>query len=251
MNIRYLSYFFLIIIFTSCLDSDFVTNDLIVENDINYLHPSLDRSDFPNDQFRIVGVSPSEEIFNIIVEYEGGCEEHRFYAWWDGRWQYSSPPKAAFYLSHSNRGDKCERLVRDTVQVNLNRVFLDSYPEDGAAIITLKNGFNHKSITIDPDLARIQQSQSCALEVDLKNISCLSSIWGSRGILLSDTSISHENIWLQPVRNDYDVSLDVPSSGKYHIGITLLFGYKYDTEDCDDESNDHLIPVAVHCLEML
>lgn len=248
-----LSYFLISLIAISCMDNQFDTNDLIVENDINYLHPSLSRTDFPNDKYRIVGITPVDEYFNIIVEYPGGCEEHHFYTWWDGNWSESSPPRATFYLSHSARGDNCDRSVRDTVRIELNKVFgMKSLPEE--VHVRVRNGYSGKSIEVDPFLASISQSNNCDLEATLNDMICLQGIWDQKGFLLLDSVAYHDSVWIQPVKNMNDVTLDIPGSGKYLIGITPVFGFDFTSElaiDCETTPERSVLPASINCIRRL
>lgn len=254
MKPGYILYFLgLITLFSSCLKDDFDSNDLVIENDINYLHPSLDLGDFPNDPFRIIGITTADDFFNIIVEYTGGCEEHRFFTWWDGDWTASNPAKSTFYLSHGNRGDNCERVVRDTVQLDLNKVFNGTYPQQ-KPFINVKNAYNKKTVAIDPYLSELGEKENCQIKASIGTMTCVEGIWLKVGLLLSDSVQNHEKIWIQPVKNSDGISLDIPASGDYSIQITPIFGFEFDKiddQDCQEQPDETLLPAAINCMRKL
>ena len=70
--------------------------------------------------FRVLEMTSTNDILNLIVEYSGGCEEHDFTAYFSGGWGKSLPPQAAISFEHLNpHKDNCRSIVKDTLKFNL------------------------------------------------------------------------------------------------------------------------------------
>lgn len=248
-----LLFFIMIPLFlVSCLKDDLDTSIKITATNVNYLSITQDTSDLTNRPFTIIGVTPDDADWNIILEYAGGCEEHTFLLWWSGIWD-TVGLEASFYLFHDSGDDTCESTVRDTLTVSMPDIFGEAIA-DTAALISLINGYNHREIDIPSELvAGLASSGSCVIPATVTNVSCQWSMWGTRWLLLQDTIGSFEEIWLQPVKNAESVSLIPPVSGSYLTGITPLFGYQFadSLSACTEYPSGVIVPVAVNCIEAL
>lgn len=235
--------FLLAIGLSGCLESTFDVNDLISENDLVYLNPSQKKEEFPNNDYRIVGVVPNESAWNIIIEYTGGCERHQFFTYWDGEITNSLSAKASFSLLHNNRDDQCERLVQDTLEIDMNKVFNGQFPAD-TTFISVTNAFTGQVTEVDPYLASIEQGQDCLHPASLLGTTCNSGFWKNQWFLLTDTIANYEKVWIQPVRG---FDLKIPVSGNYEIGLKLLFGFQFSQKTCEDLPDGKIMPAAITC----
>ena len=235
------------LILFGCYDTSLDATDTFVENHLNYLDQSFDDLGIPNDPFRMIAVTPtSDRFWRVIVEYSGGCESHSFYTWWDDAW--SEEGQVRFFLTHNANGDLCEAVVRDTLELDMNQVFSADIPD--TTIIRIMNASNQADVTIDPDLADISQGLSCILDVEVKKNECGDGIWEDRWLLLSD-SINNQPVWLVPVRNELDVSLDPPVEASYRAGVTLMFGFESSelSRACYQSENGTAVPVLINCFQ--
>lgn len=233
---------------TSCLESDLATTDKNSDSDLNYLDPTQDRNNYPNDPYRIIGISPRGDFWDVIVEYSGGCESHNFYTWWDGA---PNEEAVSFYFFHNSNGDACEALVRDTISLDMPQVISDESTLSNATI-SLINANTLRRIPVDPELAGIDQGSWCSHQTSLLGTSCGEGIWDNQWMLMNEALPGHEKIWLQPVSNSTQVNLRKPETDRYLIGVTLLFGYQYSTADgnCQSLPEGSIVPIAINCLEV-
>jgi hypothetical protein len=68
-----------------------------------------------SDAFDIDDASISGDELNVDVRYGGGCEDHEFELFWDGRILETNPPRARLRLFHDANGDICEAIKRETL----------------------------------------------------------------------------------------------------------------------------------------
>lgn len=239
------NWFYLIILLglVGCLDSSLDATDTYIYNSLNYVGDPVDY----NDPFDIIAVTTrSESEWSIVVEYSGGCSDHYFYTWWDAEWQ--SAGQTRFFLSHNNNTDACDALVRDTLEIELDRVIYSDISD--TTIIRIVNASNGGTINVDPKLARLSQRNVCNLEGTIAANTCGKGIWEDRWILLPD-SIDHQPVWIIPVRAGTGISLDQPSFESYYFGVTLLFGYESGelSSSCYFTDSGFAIPGVVNCFE--
>lgn len=232
----------------SCLENQFDTNQLITENDITYLNPSQRKEEFPNDAFRIIGVTPLDQTWEVIVEYSGGCEEHQFFTYWEGLSNATANPnQVSFTLLHNSKGDLCERLVRDTLFLEIKDIFNADFTND-TLTISVVNGFTGKKIEVDPFLSKLSQGNSCELTANLVGTTCNDGFWQNQWFLLTDTVASYEKVWIQPVRAQ---DTRIPTAGRYKIGLRLLFGFEFSQKDCDELPDGKVIPATMTCIDFI
>lgn len=215
-------------------------------SDASLDHYETDQSpeNFVNDPYRIVGITPENDSWHVVVEYSGGCANHIFSTWWDG----NITDTLQVMLYHNSNGDECEALVRDTIQLDLKTI-LPNVEREKYTLAAI-NASNNLHVYIDPDLAEIKQNESCTLNAQFIGAPCGNGLWENQWFLIKDEKLG--KIWLQPVKNSANVQLTKPETGNYKIGITMLFGHQLngDTDDnCNIKPEGSVIPVAINCLE--
>lgn len=241
-----------VLLLPGCLEDDLAVTDKISGGVVHYLGADYNTSALPNDAYRIVGITPGADTWRMVVEYSGGCQEHDFFIWWDGQWS-ENPVETSLYIFYDDNDDSCEAIVRDTLFLDLNRVFYGEVPEDLYEIMIV-NANTGKQISIPIDLLELAQTVSCSLEAEIVSTACQESIWLDRWLLLADSVGSFQTVWLQPVRNSETVSLELPEKGSYEVGVTALFGFEYSgdgTVTCQSYPEGEVIPVVVNCLTRL
>ncbi len=241
-----LIYLTIALIFSSCYDSALDATDKNSDASLNYLDDSQDPGIYANDEYKIIGIIPVEDIWKVVVQYAGGCEDHDFLTWSDNSIYNNA---IQFYLFHNSNGDMCEALIRDTVELEMTGIFdFDVSNLD----ITMINASNNRPIDLPLELRSMTQSDDCFYNASFVGTACGQGIWSNQWFSLEDSLSTGENVWFQPIRNSTEVDLEKPDPGKYTIGVTFLFGYQY-AEDgigtCQSIPSGAIIPVAINCLE--
>ncbi len=72
------------------------------------------------DGFDIEGVRVSGRTLSVDVRYGGGCEDHEFELYWDGRLLETSPAQARLRIVHDANGDACEALRSETLTFDVS-----------------------------------------------------------------------------------------------------------------------------------
>lgn len=74
----------------------------------------------PNDPvaLRIVGVEGN--LLHMYAQYSGGCQDHDFYACWDGTFMESFPVQVRLQVFHDAHGDTCEALITKDIYLDLS-----------------------------------------------------------------------------------------------------------------------------------
>lgn len=240
-----------ITLLTSCLDSALDATDAISENRLIYLTPNENPVNYPNDEFKIIGIAPQGSQWNILVEYSGGCAEHAFYVWWDGQWAESYPAQASFWVLHNKNGEACEALVRDTLTLQMPLIFPQLF-EAEPAHLTAINYYSQKEIEVNAYLAEIGQTANCETVVKSLPNDCGLGIWGQQWLLLKDSVPTFDEVWIQPVRATSEIWETSPQAGEYQAGLQLLFGFEFDpTNDSCEERGGVSVPAYIHCLNKM
>lgn len=234
--------------FTSCLDDELEGDPVSINHNIHYLTPEEHPENYPNDLFRVIGIHAYREVWEVVVEYGGGCGDHEFYIWWDGQWSLSLPTQASFYVFHDNQEDHCKALVRDTLRLDLANLF-NSANATLSAQFSLINGYNQRSITIDPALVSMEESTHCDVAVTLTETPCETGIWGDYLLKLKNSPEGFDQIWLQPIRNSVDIEVVLTQTDPL-IDFQLFFGYDFpsDTSMCENMPAGTIIPALITCL---
>jgi len=242
----------LVLIGFGCYDTSLDATAVASDSDNQYLvAEDFSGFGFQLEPYTLIGITPDRSGWDVIVEYSGGCEDHEFYAIWNGVFlNNNSGNYTSIELGHVGNFDPCEALIRDTVRLEFNRLFNSSYPDEGATI-TLNHTLANKTYTVQPELAEITQGNFCNINAKLVATPCGSGIWGNKWLKVQDSVKHHDLVWFQPVTNTTGVSLDVPLDGDYNVGITLLFGYEFQIENsvCQVLPEGTIIPISVNCME--
>ncbi len=235
---------------TGCLESglDFtpVDNNTALDYDVSTTFSG------PNDPFNIIGISPEAGKLNLYLSYAGGCKIHGFRVVWDGAVKRVGGFDEVFLkVFHQDNDDLCEALLKPVVTIDLKSVLGDSISGDSTRIL-VQNGSNGRTIAIDPLLAGITQSNTCSLRSSFENSLCGYGIWQNNWFKMADSLGTDNNIWLQPVAYNPEISSLIPAKGEYDIGVTLLFGYQTpDDPSCLTIPSGQVIPIEVNCISRI
>ncbi|MEQ8555948.1 MAG: NigD-like C-terminal domain-containing protein [Cyclobacteriaceae bacterium] len=247
---RLLYFIFLLSVLTGCLESglDFtpVDNNTALDYDVSATFSG------PNDAYNIVGISPEEGKLNMYLSYSGGCQVHTFRVVWDGEVKEVNNYKEIFLkVFHQANEDPCEALLKPVITIDLKSV-LGSIQTDDSTRIIVQNASNGRTITIDPLLAQIRQTNICQLNTSFENSLCGYGIWQNNWFRLTDSLGTGDNIWLQPVAHNPEISSLIPTKGKYDLGVTLLMGYQTPEDpSCLTIPSGQVIPVEVNCISRI
>ena len=247
---RLLTIIFLLSLLTGCLESglDFtpVDNDTALDYDVSSTFSG------PNDAYNIIGISPEEGKLNMFLSYAGGCKVHAFRVVWDGEIKEVAGFKEVFLkVFHQDNDDLCEALLRPVITIDLKSVF-GSFTADDSTRIIVQNASNGRTIKVDPLLAKIPQNNGCELKTTFENSLCGYGIWQNNWFKLADSLGTDDNIWLQPVAYNPEISSIIPATGAYDLGVTLLFGYQTPEDpSCLTIPSGQVIPVEVNCISRI
>jgi len=75
------------------------------------------------DPFQFKSVEIIGSTIEIIVQYGGGCNSHRFSLLTTGLLKESLPPQLDLILSHDADGDECKAIITDTLLFDLSSLF--------------------------------------------------------------------------------------------------------------------------------
>ncbi len=238
------------VVLSGCLESglDFtpVDNDTVINYDVSSTFSG------PNDAFRIVGISPTNDQLNLFLSYSGGCQVHSFKVIWDGEIKAVGDYKEIFLkVFHQSNNDECDALLKPVVTVDLGKV-LNGFIPDSQTRIIVQNGSNGRTISIDPRLSKITQGKTCVVKTTLENSLCGYGVWQNNWFRMTDSLKTGNNIWLQPVSYNPEISAKIPSSGTYELGVTLLFGFETPADpSCITIPSGLVIPIEVNCINVI
>lgn len=252
-NFRTLVFWAVAVLMQACMSDDLDYTAVIVDTEVNYLAVGMNRDALPNNSYRLIGVQPTAAGWNVVVEYSGGCNSHLFYTWWDGSWSEGEPADGQFYLRHDARGDACEANVRDTLFIELPKVF-PGKANPHESFVSVVNDSDQRTITVDPFLAQISQQLQCDLEAELVSFTCGEGIWSNHWLKLRTPMEPYQTVYLQPVRRGGDVPQVSPGVGAYRVGVGLLFGFQYggtDPQYCMTKDGERVLPVSIRCINPL
>lgn len=58
----------------------------------------------------------------LLVNYSGGCAEHKFELRFDGSYMKSMPPKATLFLAHDDGGDHCRQMKKELLKFDVTKL---------------------------------------------------------------------------------------------------------------------------------
>jgi hypothetical protein len=74
----------------------------------------------PTDPYGLVSATLSSDLLTLVVSSSGGCEDHDWFACWDGSFMESSPVQANIAVYHDSYDDPCDAIVTATLEIDLN-----------------------------------------------------------------------------------------------------------------------------------
>ena len=86
----------------------------------------VDPATLPGDPLALLELRHSGSVLEFDVEYGGGCEAHELELVAVGGWMESFPVQVRLVLTHDDRDDPCDALVRNTARFGL-RPLEDAY----------------------------------------------------------------------------------------------------------------------------
>lgn len=103
---------------------------------------SIGETDQTSDNFSITDVRVKGNTLSIDVNYSGGCEEHQFEMVGSKNIAKSLPPIRSIQLVHKANGDKCKKLVMQTIEVDIKA--LAHKQESGDKIFLTLDGWKDR-----------------------------------------------------------------------------------------------------------
>lgn len=250
---RALLFSFIAIFLISCYDTDLDSLDVVSDNKVNYISGVLDPNAYSNDPYRIIAVTPGDNLWNVIVEYSGGCGDHLFYIWLDVQSQVNDTSEIDLYFIHNGNDDRCEALIRDTIRFDIRQALqFKEFGDD--LIVNIKNQTRSQSISVDPSLASLTTT-SCNLSASVINTECDFGVYGSIWLQSNEEFKNHGKVLLQPVRSSQDSAIFRMNGRNVDVRITALFGFEYTASQnskpsCVSSNTATIVPVALHCIEL-
>lgn len=114
------------------------------------------------DQFQFSSVNVIGSTIEIMVQYAGGCNRHKFSLFTTGLLKESFPPQLDLILSHDADGDECKAIVTDTLLFDLSSLF--SIAEDYEEIILNVIDYNTQT-HFEPSPSWFPSKELCAYKV--------------------------------------------------------------------------------------
>jgi hypothetical protein len=86
-----------------------------------------------SDNYTLWQADVEDGYLTTVVNYSGGCKEHKFAMFSNGMWAKSNPPQLNLFLHHNANEDNCRAFIYDTLRFDLTNAI---YP--GANQVLLK-----------------------------------------------------------------------------------------------------------------
>ena len=111
-------------------------------NLISGLHTYFGKNDA---SYNISKANLNGDILSIIVEYSGGCKQHRWALIGSKSFMKSLPPKKGLFLEHNSQNDVCRKLITDTLLFDASTA---KYPgkEKNYNVIFILNGYKENLV---------------------------------------------------------------------------------------------------------
>ena len=202
-----------------------------------------------SDDFDIRGAERDGNIIRILVQYGGGCEEHRFEVLWNMDYDNLSGTEQGFNLTellivHDGNGDLCEAAITDTLTIDLNDI--DETVDWSRYAVRLLNGSKDQSVVTFPMMESFMESEHCILEVEMERVVCGDGLLGNLWFRYA------ENNYLQPssIASLILLDPDLPE-GKYLMGVKVsTWTPEPDNANCLAFPG-YSVPVEIWCIEKI
>ena len=86
------------------------------------------------DSFTLLESNLEGDNLILLVQFGGGCKEHKWKLKTNGAYAKSFPPQITMNLEHNANGDMCRALLRDTLEFNIKPA---RYPESQELYVRL------------------------------------------------------------------------------------------------------------------
>lgn len=108
--------------------------------------------EFPHKSapFDITRAAIHGDNLEVLVTSAGGCENHTYSVFWDGKFRDDHSPSVELFIVHDDNGDICEALVSDQVLFDLSPVkiaFAENASVDHSMEISVTLKGKDKTIT--------------------------------------------------------------------------------------------------------
>lgn len=110
--------------------SSSLTRELIIKQDVVISETG--------NPYAIDSVKINKDTLSVFVNYTGGCKEHNFDLFFNGKYAKSYPLKATLCLKHNANEDKCKKLVMQEL-----KFIITSLKESSTQTLTLIIGTNY------------------------------------------------------------------------------------------------------------
>jgi len=89
-----------------------------------------------NGRFNLERMEMEGDQLKLTVSYSGGCEEHIFNLYSDGRYAKSYPPQLTLFLEHIDNNDRCRAMINKELVFDITGA---QYPGTSEVVIKLNN----------------------------------------------------------------------------------------------------------------
>lgn len=89
-----------------------------------------------NGRFNVERMEMEGDRLLLAVSYSGGCEEHIFNLYSDGRYAKSYPPQLTLFLEHIDNNDRCRAMIQKELVFDITDA---QYPGTSEVVIRLNN----------------------------------------------------------------------------------------------------------------
>lgn len=93
--------------------------------------PPRENADFEVEQMEMLG-----HELHLRVRYSGGCEEHIFNLYSNGRYAKSYPPQLTLFLEHIDNNDHCRAMITKELVFDVRGI---EYPGTSTLVVRLNN----------------------------------------------------------------------------------------------------------------
>ena len=95
--------------------------------------------------YNITKVELNQNTLSIIVSYGGGCKVHDWALKGPKDFLKSLPPKKVLFLEHNSNGDRCRKVITDTLLFDVKSTKYPGKAQDYSVVLKL-NGYLNKDI---------------------------------------------------------------------------------------------------------